>query len=168
MLAIRILDVKKCMQCMLASEAFDMWQLAEAKLTTRISYVIDGHITKGYLSEDELTAEGITENDCIPYAHVRKLCFDLIKGKQKPKSFRFTFLLPRSRIANFLATTSAGIREEDVANLTMNISFADGELLATTSCALCTFVPDKTVEHAWDSHVEDFFRKLEIAAEKIA
>ena len=168
MLAIKVLDVKKCMSDMLASEKFDCWQLAEAKLTTRIRYVIDGHITEGYLSKEELLAEGITEKECIPYRFVRGLCFDMIKGKQTPKSFRFTFLCPRREIAAILEAASMGVREEDIANLTMNISFVDGELLVTTSCALRTFTLDKSVESVWDSRVLDFFRDLEITVEKMA
>lgn len=54
MLALKVLDVKNCMNDLLASEAFDRFLLSDATITTRMTYSLDGHLTKGYLTEEEL------------------------------------------------------------------------------------------------------------------
>ena len=51
MLALKVLDVKNCMNDLLASEAFDRFLLSDATITTRMTYSLDGHLTKGYLTE---------------------------------------------------------------------------------------------------------------------
>ena len=50
----KILDVKKFMNIMLCREAFDTLLLAEASITGGVSYVIDGHLTEDFYSEQEL------------------------------------------------------------------------------------------------------------------
>ena len=52
MLALKVLDVKNCMNDLLASEAFDRFLLSDATITTRMTYSLDGHLTKGYLTEE--------------------------------------------------------------------------------------------------------------------
>lgn len=168
MLALRVLDVKKCMNYLLATEAFDAWEVAEIKICSKISYVIDGHVTPDFLTAEEMESEGLTTGGCVPFGGVRHLCYEVIKGKRTPQSFRFTFLCPREQIAQIIAQEQLQTNLEDIANLTMNISYVQGELLVTTSCSERTFSLDKSLANAWDSRVRDFFRKMEIAVEKSA
>ncbi len=168
MLAVKVLDVKKCMHEMLVADTFHIWQLLEAKLIGRISYVIDGHITKGYLSTEELEEEGLSEKECIPYEMVRPMCYEMTKGKHTPKYFRQTFLMPRKDISAFLQTNSIQMQPENVANLTVNFTFAEGELIVTTSSAMQTFSLDKSLDEAWDSWVLEFLRKIGVTVEKVA
>jgi hypothetical protein len=168
MLVLKILDVKRCMNDILATELFDKFQLAEASIITKVSYVIDGHVTPDFFSEEEAEQEGIDAQGCMPYGFLRPLCFDMIKGKRTPRSFRFTFLLPRAEIIRLLETEPAlPIRETDVANLTMNVKYAEETLQVTTSCSMHTFLLDKSLELLWDRWVLDFYKKLEIPVEKI-
>ena len=55
----KILDVKKFMNIMLCREAFDTLLLAEASITGGVSYVIDGHLTEDFYSEQELEEMGL-------------------------------------------------------------------------------------------------------------
>lgn len=168
MLALRVLDIKKCMNYLLASEAFDMWEVAEVKITSKVSYVIDGHVTPDFLTPEEMAAENMVPGGCIPFGSVRPLCFEMIKGKRTPQSFRFTFLGSGEQREQMIREKSLRISPEDIANLTMNITFHQGELLVTTSCAERTFSLDKSLAYAWDDWVAEFFRKMEIAVEKSA
>lgn len=167
MLVWKVLDVKKCMNAMLASEAFDFLLLSDAQITTKIHYEIDGHLTPGYLTEEERRMESIPEKGCIPYGHLRGVCFDVIKGKRKPASFRFTFLCPRSGIRQIIAQGQLAVRPEDVANLTLNVKYANEELYITAGCTLHTFTMDRAMENAWDAWVAGFLKRLEIAVETV-
>ncbi len=150
MLGKRIIDVKRCMQLMLSTDAFDAWELSDAKIIHHVSYVIDGHLEEG---------------GCVPYAQVRPICFDMIKGKVTPKQFRFTFLLPKEKYADFLGQAGLIENVESIASLSMNFVYAEDELLLTTGVARTTFSLDKSIEMAWDAYVLFVFRRLEIAME---
>ena len=104
MLAVKVLDVKKCMNALLASEIFDAFLLSEATITTRMTYTLDGHLTKDYLTEEELAEAGLLGERCVSYGYVRKLCFDMIKGKRKPAVFHFTFLCPKKLMEQMIET----------------------------------------------------------------
>lgn len=156
------------MNYMLASEAFDAWEVAEVKITAKVSYVIDGHVTPGYLTAEEMAAENIPPGGCIPFGSVRPLCFEMIKGKRTPQSFRFTFLCSKKQMQQMIREEQLQISPEDVVNLTMNITFHQGELLVTTSCLERTFSLDKSLAYAWDTWVKEFFHEMEIAVEKSA
>jgi hypothetical protein len=168
MLALKILDVKNCMNHMLLQETFDGFLLAEASIVTRVSYVIDGHVTRDYLSGEEAKAEGIDAQGCMPYRYLRPLCFDMIKGKRTPRSFRFTFLLPRQQIAEMLAKEPGiSLRPENVAALSLNMKYGAEELMVTTGCSMHIFLPDKSLEDLWDAWVLQFFRDCGVAIEKM-
>lgn len=166
MLALKVLDVKKCMNDLLASEAFDRFLLSDATITTRMTYALDGHLTKGYLSEEELLEEGLSGERCVPYGYVRKLCFDMIKGKRKPAAFHFTFLCPRALLEEIIARQGLAIRSAEVANLTLNLRYVGEELFVTAGCTMQGFSLDRSMEEAWKAWVLSFFTRLSIAVEK--
>ncbi len=150
MLGQKVIDVKQCMKLMLSTEAFDAWELSEAKIIHHVSYVVDGHLEEG---------------GCVPYQQVRPICFDMIKGKVTPKQFRFTFLLPKDRYADFLNHADLAEDEMSIASLSVNLVFTEGELFLTTGVARVGFTLDKSVERAWDAYVLWMFHRLEIATE---
>ena len=156
MLALKVLDVKNCMNDLLASEAFDRFLLSDATITTRMTYSLDGHLTKGYLTEEELLEEGLSGERCVPYGYVRKLCFDMIKGKRKPASFHFTFLCPQKLLREIIEGQS----------LSLNLRYVGEELLVTAGCTMQGFSLDRSMEEAWKTWVLAFFGRLSIAVEK--
>lgn len=167
MVGLKVLDVKKCMNQLLATDCFDRWQLAEAKIITYVSYVIDGHLTEEYMTGEEMEAEGLQQGECVPYGRVRPLCFDMIKGKRVPKNFRFVLQFPKQEAADFVGNLQGNFTPGDVANLTMNVSFSEGGLFVTTGYTLRMFSMDKSLEQEWDLKVMELFRKMEITVEKI-
>ena len=158
MIALEILDVKKCMADMLAGEAFDGFLLCEANITTGNHFLIDGTVVDDFYDENDRIINQIDEG-YMPYKMERSICFEIIKGKRTPHSFRFTFLASKRDYENILGDASS----QDIANLTLNIIYANGKLTATTAVTHSSFSMDKSVEIAWDKWVRDFFRHLEIA-----
>ena len=52
MLALELTDIKDFMNKLLRSEIFDHFLLQEGVITSAASYVIDGHINKGFYSTE--------------------------------------------------------------------------------------------------------------------
>ena len=93
MIALELTDIKTFMNKLLRSEVFDHFLLQEAVITNSATYTINGQITKGFYTEEEL--DELQLNGCrfLPFSMLKGNCFDLIKGKKTPSSFRFVFLL---------------------------------------------------------------------------
>lgn len=168
MVALSILDVKKCMHFLLATEVFDHWQLAEAKIVTCVRYDIDGHLTPDYLSSEEREQETMGEGECIPYKRIRPLCYEVIKGKRVPKSFRVVLLCPTSAISDFLKNRQLEFTPNRIANLSLIFSYTEGKLVVTAGCTLHEFSMDKSLEREWGLYMTELFQNLEIALEKIS
>lgn len=152
---------------MLRGEDFDDFLLAEASVTAGISYVIDGHLTKEFYTGEELEAMGLTGERCMRYGKVRPLCFDMIKGKRTPRSFRFVFLASKEQVRELLRQELPGVLPEEIGNLSLNIRFSRQELTVTCPVTLNTFAMDKTLEQIWESRICTFFKKRGIALEQI-
>ena len=58
MLALELTDIRDFMNKLLRSEIFDHFLLQEGVITSAASYVIDGHINKGFYSAEELEEIG--------------------------------------------------------------------------------------------------------------
>ena len=86
MLALELTDIRDFMNKLLRSEIFDHFLLQEGVITSAASYVIDGHINKGFYSAEELEELGLADCTCLPYSMLRTQCFDLIKGKKTPSN----------------------------------------------------------------------------------
>ena len=163
----KVLDIRKCMNDMLRQEAFDDFLLAEAAVTTGVSYVIDGHLTKDFFTGEELEDMGLAGERCARYGTLRPICFDMIKGKRTPQSFQFIFLASAGLIRELLEQSRTGLRSQDVSNLSFNVRYVKGELYLTCSATLGIFTPDKSLELAWEQWICDFMRKLEIPLEQL-
>lgn len=163
----RIPDIKKCMNCILRGEAFDEFLLAKAVITNGVSYVIDGHLTKGFYAPDELEMMGISGERCMRYGRIRPLCFDMIKGKRTPQSFQFIFLASADQIRRVLEQEQIPLRAEDIGNLSLTIRYVNQELVMTCSATLNIFTPDKTMEEAWQRWLCAFLKDCMIPLEQM-
>lgn len=167
MLALRILDVKKCMHHMLAADTFDFLQLSDAKIVTKAVMTLDGHVAPGLFSADEEEALGMDAQRCLPYKELRPVCFSFIRGKRKPSFFHFTFLYPRAALTAMLAEEQLLEKQWQGAALALNMKYERDELLVTTGCSLQEFSLDRTLEQLWDACVLSFFKKMGVALEKV-
>ena len=92
----------------------------------------------------------------------------MIKGKRTPRSFQFVFLADSRLIGRILEREGISMRPEDVANLSLNVRYHEGELYVTCGCTLRLFSMDRTLENAWADRIGGFLKKQEIAAEQTA
>ena len=93
MLALHITSMKQFMNQLLVSDTFDIFLLEEAVITTANTYTLDGHLNREFYSPDELSSGQVPDYEYSPWSTLKGLCFQLIKGKRTPLSFRFIFHL---------------------------------------------------------------------------
>ena len=143
MQSFRITDVKGFMATLLTKESFDDFLLVEATIHNRIAYVIDGHMAGD-------------EKPCVPYAEVRSLIFDMIKGKQTPEYFQFVLQLSPEAKDNLIENSDVVLQSADVVSLSMNIRYQNNELTVMTGTSLRIFTVDRSLDEVWDHWVRQF------------
>lgn len=166
MKAYRINELKNFMGRLLGSDSFDGFLLAEASITTYNTFVVDGHIVKGFFSETDDDAL-LPAYDFSQWQDLRSLCFDLIKGKRTPVAFKFVLHLKPEHIPAILTNENASVSPSDIKAFVLNIKYDGSALTCVTATAFHTFLPDKTPDQLWDQYIKHFFQKNSISFEEI-
>ena len=167
MIALELTDIKDFMNKLLRSEVFDHFLLQEAIITSCATYTINGQITKGFYSEEELAELHLEDCRFLPFSMLKGNCFDLIKGKKTPSAFRFVFLLSPSNMEKTIASVGSSYQPSDVTGMYINLKYQNQLLSLTTGIAYNVFSTDKTLESEWDKMVIKFLKQHEIAYEEI-
>jgi hypothetical protein len=167
MLALELTDIKDFMNKFLRSDIFDHFLLQEASITSAASYVIDGRMNKGFYSQEELTELGLSTYAFLPYSMLRTHCFDLIKGKKTPASFKFVLILSPENLRRTLERIHSSYSEEDISGVCINIRYQNQLLSLTTGISYRIFSVDKTLENEWDRFVKQFLTQHDISFEEL-
>lgn len=158
MIALQLEETKDFMHKLLLTDIFDHFCLVEAAISTFQTVTINGKVNKDYYSSEELA-------DLPPYntwEQVRPFCFELMKGKRTPLSFRITLTLSPSNIENVLRSVDVGLTADQVNGLLLNFKFDGGKVLCTTGTSLTVFTMDRRLEQEWDTLAEKFMKKNNI------
>lgn len=167
MKAFKILDLKDFMSKLLLKETFDQFALIEASITTFCTFTIDGLLKPDFFDTDQQTA--MKENH-ITYALWKEMkphCYSVIRGKRTPLAFKIVFQIPYRQTEQILKNSGLPLSMEMVSGLFLNLQFKNNELFCTTGTSLKTFLPDKSLEHLWDSMIPAFLKKHQIAFEEL-
>lgn len=167
MLALKLTDVKDFMNKLLRSETFDNFLLQEAVISSAANYVIDGRVNQEYFSVEELEDAQIMDYPFLPFSMLRGNCFDLIKGKKTPASFRFVFLLSPENQKKTLESLHSSFTEKDIRGFFLNLKYQNLTLTLTTGVSYQIFSMDKSLENEWDKLVIRFLKQQNIAFEEL-
>lgn len=167
MIALELTNVKDFMNKLLKSETFDHFLLQEAVIISDATFSINGQITKGFYTEEELAANHLEGHRILPFSFLRNHCFDLIKGKKTPSSFRFVFLLSPTNMEKTLSAIGSSYKSSDVTGMYINLKYQNQLLSLTTGIAYNVFSTDKSLENEWDKMVTVFLKKNDIAYEEL-
>ncbi len=143
---------KKFMSALLAGDVFDDFLLCEAQIKTYNSFSIDGRIVPEYFDDYEFGYEYSMWKD------IRPLCFDLIKGKILPVSFRFVLQTTPEMTKEMMLGEVSSASISEVKGFTLNIKYQDGIISIITATSLNSFIPDKTPDEIWDSYMSDMLK----------
>lgn len=167
MIALELTNIKDFMNKLLRSETFDHFHLQEAIITSGVTYTINGQITKGFYSDEEIEELQLEGCRFLPFSMLKTNCFDLIKGKKTPSAFRFVFLLSPKNMEKTIASVGSSYNPSDVTGMYINLKYQNQLLSLTTGIAYNIFSTDKTLESEWDKMVVKFLKQHEIAFEEI-
>lgn len=159
----RITDLKPFTSSLFVGSGFDDLLLYKADITTGISASFDGALKKDFYDDDEW--ELVAETGYACWAQVKPLCFDMIKGKKLPVSFRISLMLPKDRAGELKAESRTN---DDISvRLFLNIIYEHGILTCTTGVASSVFPPDRLLEDSWDAEAYALLRSKNITLEEI-
>ncbi len=162
MIALEIKITKNMMNALLLSEQFDSFLVEEAVITTYNTFHIDGHLVREYYSNEEwahLEAE-YPSTIFSSWKEIRPHCFQLIKGKKTPASFKVVLHAAPALIEKIAANPECGVAANLIRSLVLNIRYENGKVTCITGSAFTTFVMDKSVERLWDAYVRQFLSGL--------
>ncbi|MBD8918015.1 MAG: DUF5721 family protein [Lachnospiraceae bacterium] len=158
MIALQITGLKNFMNAMLTGNVFDTFLLEEASVTTAVTYHIDGHAQKDFSP---------CEYEFIPWADIKGICFQLIKGTRVPLHFQFVFHLMPKHVESILKAADAAVDPSLIRAFVLTLRY-NGEIATLyTGTAYTTFVADKEPEKLWDAACEKYLLKKEIACERL-
>lgn len=167
MIALGIKSTKSIMSALLMSEAFDKFNVEDITITTFNTFSIDGHINKDFYNSEEIEA---MENGLPVFSswkEIRPVCFELIKGKKTPVSFKFV-LQANSELVSLLAKDPASNLSSDmIKGLVLNIKYENGKVTLITGCSYNSFVMDKSMDMLWDRYVPRLLNELKIDFDEI-
>ena len=152
------------MNALLASECFDAFLLEEAVVTTFNTFHIDGHLVKEFYTADELEEQPLAFS---LWKDIRPFCFQLIKGKKTPVSFKVVLHAPDALVEKIAATPECGVAANLIRALALNIRYDNGHVLCVTGSAYHTFIMDKSAEQLWDAYVRRMLSGLNIDFEEL-
>ncbi|MGL5258998.1 MAG: DUF5721 family protein [Lachnospiraceae bacterium] len=158
MIAVKIEQIKDFMNKLLNSDCFDSYLLNEATITTYNSFSIDGRINQDFYSNE----------DVIPYdfslwKDMRKLCFDLIKGKNPPTFFKFVLHLFPEQAYTLLENGECEQYCNMLQSFVLNIKYDSTGLTLTTATSFQGFLMDKTPDIIWDQALKQFLIHQDIS-----
>ena len=145
-------------------EAFNSFLLSEAVIATGNTFTIDGHINRGFFSDDELdalreeaSANGrVFSEDMVCWETVKGLCYECVRGRKLPLLMKVSLCLAPEEISRLLSDTDTAITGDQISSVNLNIKYDGGTLTCTTAVSLNIFTMDKSLEHSWDDMAARF------------
>lgn len=167
MISVTIQNLKSFMSCLLTTDTFDRFLIPEAVICTDAVFTIDGRLTEGFYTKEELTEKGFTEKEPLPFSALRPTFYSLIKGNHTPVSFRFVLMLSPENLRKVLSASDTGFTEQDVSGIFLNLRYKDGALSCTTAVSYRTFSKSHDLDRAWDAYAKKFLSAHQILFEEI-
>lgn len=167
MIALQIKNTKSIMNSLLVSEQFDSFQLEEASVTTFNTFHIDGHIVKNFYTPEEISNMEPALPEFSLWKDIRPVCFQLIKGKKTPVSFRVILHASPALVASIASHPDCEVSANLIRSLVLNIRYDNGHVTCITGISFTTFLMDKTTDIVWDKYIRLLFEHLQIDYEEV-
>ncbi|MBO4514928.1 MAG: hypothetical protein J5721_04550 [Lachnospiraceae bacterium] len=147
--------MKQFMNELLTGDAFDIFLLEEATISTAITLSIDGHVNVDFYPIAERTPE-LLPYEYQPWSEMKGLCFDLIKGKRTPLNLKFVMQLKPDKVKAMLEKEKLASKAASLKSLVLTIKYDGGKAILTTGSSYQTFVMDKTADVVWDRQISKY------------
>lgn len=148
MIAFTLPELKTAASCIFSKEIFDYFLVKEITISTSNTFHIDGKIHPDYYTEEE--KELLRDSAYSDWKTLRPFCYQLIKGKKLPQSFRLVFQLSQSNIEKFLTQYHLPYQTSDISGLYLHFRYENQKLTLVTGASLNFFSMEKLLDTAWD------------------
>ena len=139
-------------------EAFDLFDLQSAKVTTYNTFTIDGRVHPDFYGEEKEEHPELLS----PWKQMRGVVKDLIRGKRTPLSF---LLVLRLKVLSL--TEEEKERMKTTYGFVLSIKYQDGSITLTTGVEYKVFTMDKEAEGRWDAALPPLLSHAEISFEEM-
>ena len=149
MLGLSVTRLGEFTRHLFVKDSFDSFYLSEARFATGFTAQFDG--------------KTLSENAPAPYiswGQLRPVAFQLIKGKELPRSFSLVLVYPDEKTAAFLAAAGRDADPETLPSLFINLRYRQEQLMLTTGISEKSFYPDFELPKLWDRQVLNILREL--------
>lgn len=166
MISVNLLSTKNIMGALLIQEHFDDFYVEDVTISTFNTFTLDGHINKDFYTTEEISN---MENGLPVFSSwkdIRPICFQLIKGKKTPVSFKFVLHANEDLISKICEQPEVTIQKNLVKGLILNIRYEEGKVTIITACSYNTFVMDKSLDPAWDKYLPKLLTSLNLDFEE--
>ena len=126
-------------------DTFDMLEVRGLEVITFTSFSITGTLDKTF---DDSPQEGTAH---CSWSRLKPFALAIIKGKKRPRSIKLTLSHPQ-----------ASQIHPNASALFLNLNYENNEAHLNTAVAQRSFTLDKSVENAWDDHINTFLKKHNI------
>ena len=138
------------------TDIFDKFNVVEAEFHTFVKFDINGKLNKSYFDEEE------NRNFCT-WGEIRHICFEIIKGKRRPTSFKLIFKFSEEFTRDWIKKNTTKDIDGD---LYLNIRYSDKKMNLISSFSPKTFLLDREIINAFDMYVKNMFRRINITVEE--
>ncbi len=165
MIALQITSMKQFMNHLLVADTFEPFLLEEAVISTGSTFTIDGHVNREFYGDSEDAPDASW--DFRPWGELKGLCFDLIKGRRTPLSFRFVLHLMPEKAAALLEKENCDVDSSQLRALVLNIRYDGEKAVLTTGTAFHTFLLSREPDAIWDRAARQYLSGKGISYEEL-
>jgi hypothetical protein len=148
--------LKNIMRQLLVGDAFDGFFVRGVEICALTKFEMSGILDKGFAAEEG--KEPPSRNFCL-WSELKPYAYGLVKGSKKPRAMRIVLSLPDEQAKGM---------HENAAALFLNMSFDADKLTLTTVTSQKIFTMDKSMDHAWEEYVSNFFKSLGCAVSTLS
>ncbi len=144
MLSLRLKSLKDATRRLFLDTSFDFFSLMEASFICGASFTVDGHRNTDFFEPSEIASDTF-----VSWESLRPVCFQMIKGKRTPLSFRLVFTLSAANAADHFHTPALS-DNADIDRYLLILTYKNQQLTLTTGTSFHRFSLDKASEKLWD------------------
>jgi hypothetical protein len=158
MISIRITNQRDFTSKLFANDCFDSLLLDSAQFSVFSTFMIDGRRNDDFFDSDDLSAG----EHYLPWSRYRSICFQIMKGTRKPLSFKLIFRLDKEQLLAFASFCGFDPAQLGINALFWNIHYQQNEILCTTGISTVSFLPDRTIQQAFDRYIQHYLKSKSI------
>jgi hypothetical protein len=163
MIALTIRDTQKMMHALFSSASFDNFALQEASATKDTALFLEGRLNREFFSSD---AQPPTSQSFASYGSVRPLLAFYMQDAA-PLSFKIVLQASDDYMQKLLGSPEFTADPSCIKALILTFRYEHGVLTCLTGIAFHSFVPDKSLDHLWDSAIRKSLSHMQIAFEEM-